>query len=107
MANTIVVTGRTIDITFDGSTTYDIAADTNLAVLPSNGMKIKSLEFIPAATDDVITVRNGAATAAAMFYAKAADAYDQKAIYFNDELRRTPYIVGNQVTANSRLLINF
>jgi len=107
MSNTIVVGEGIIHITFDGATAYDIASGSGLTNDPTDGIRVKSMMFIPSATDDTIKVREETATAAPHFEATAADKYDAKVKYFFGDRRIKPYIVGNQASAGSKLLIEF
>lgn len=107
MSNTIVVGKGILHITFDGATAYDIASSSGFTTDPTNGLKVKSMLFIPSATDDTIKVREETATGAPHFEATSADKYDAKVKYFYGDRRIKPYIVGNQVSANSKLLIEF
>ena len=107
MANTIVVGKGTIHITFDGATAYDIASGSGLTNDPTDGLKVKSLLFIPSAADDAIVVRDEIAAGAPYFEALAIDAYDEKIKYFAGDRRLKLYIVGNQASSGSKLLIEF
>lgn len=105
MANTITYGKNGIEIVFDGATAWDSST-----VFPS-GIPLASIEMKPAATDNVLTVREDAsATGRKVFATKAADAYDNKIKYFNMERSRRLYklyVVGNEATATVVMLIEF
>jgi len=103
MANTIAYGENSIDITFDGSTAWN----------PAIVMRVKSFEFIPGGDAKTITVRGkGSATGPIEFYAlsdASVGVSDQRKLYENGYIGTgrniTPYIVGNEASASSRLII--
>lgn len=113
MANLIKYNEKGMEITFDGTTAWDIT-DSASSGLPNdapNGIPISSLKFIPIATDNVLTVREDSATGRRILKETAADAYDARAHYFNQptvrERMRKLYVKGDEATANVILLIEF
>jgi len=102
MALTTVTGKHTINITFDGSTLWDSGT-----AYP-DGLVIESMEFVPAATADILTVRETDASGVAYFNATGANAYDNYTKYFNTEKSSKkfyPYVVGNQATTAGMLII--
>ena len=102
MANTITKGKWIIDVVFDGATALDMADHYEA------GLCIESLEWKPAATDDILVVKETSATGPRLFDVNAASAYDSKVKYFNTELSKKRlflHITGNEATANSRLII--
>jgi len=103
MANTIAYGENSIDITFDGSTTWN----------PAIVMRVKSFEFIPGGDAKTVTVRGkGSATGPIEFYAlshASTGVSDQRYVseegYGGRGRNITPYIVGNEASASSRLII--
>ena len=103
MANTIVYGENSVDITFDGATAW----------APAQVYRVKSFEFIPGGNAKTVTVRGkGSATGPIEFYALSAiadGAADQRKSYehgYDGNGRNiTPYIVGNEASASSRLII--
>jgi len=91
-----------ISILFDGSTPWDSA--TNYP----DGLVIESMEFVPAATDDVLIVRQAIATGVQYFQNKAATVFTSKIKYFNtgNTVKRLyPYVVGAEATTGVLLII--
>lgn len=101
MANTVVSGAGAITVVFDGSTAWDSATS-----FPA-GLRVKSIQFVPAATDNVLTVRDGAASGVVLAKWKAATAYDWKNKEYDDGgfYRRHVYVVGNEATATAMLII--
>jgi len=102
MALTVKTGSHTISVLFDGATAWDSTTSY------PDGLVIESFEFKPTATDDIIIVREGVATGVQYFSEKAATAYDNKIKYFNTEdsqKRLKPYVVGNEATNGSLLII--
>jgi hypothetical protein len=105
MANTIAYGENSVDITFDGSTAWN----------PGTVYRVVSFEFIPGGDAKTVTVRGeGSATGPVEFYAlsAAADgvADQRKSIehgYEGNGRNITPYVVGNEASASSRLIMKF
>jgi hypothetical protein len=104
MANVIAYGINSIQVTFDGSTAY----------APDITLRVVSFEFYPATNADVIHVRNGSATGVTEFYQKAAAAdgvADQRKSYEKgyegNGKNIVPYVVGNEVSANVKLVIKY
>ena len=106
MANTIVTGESFINITLDGATAFDITSATiGLADgARVNGVRAKSLQFVPAATDNILTVREGSATGPIIFKCKAANAYDLKYLPLTGKPQKL-YIAGNEATATVMLIV--
>lgn len=111
MGNTIVYTDSGAEITFDGSTNWDSGSSSGLAKDAPNGLAIRSLRFIPTATDDILIVRDGSATARSIMSEKAATAYDAKSVYFNHKKamsrRRKLFVKGSEATSGVKLIIEY
>ena len=94
--------GNVISILFDGSTPWDSATSY------PDGLVIESMEFVPAATDDILIVRESIATGVQYFQNKAATVHTSKIKYFNvgSSVRRLyPYVVGAEATTGVLLII--
>lgn len=111
MANTVKYDETGIEITFDGSTAWDItdATSSKLGKDAPDGISIRSLRFIPTATAAILIVRNGGATARSILDETAATAYDIKSLYFNhqkaEDRKRKLYVKGTEATNGVKLLI--
>ena len=97
-ANTTVVDGQFIYVTFDGATAWSIKADAKL----TKGAAIYSISIRPAAAD-AATVRNQAAAGIPIF-AYASSTGDALIEYYGG-VQASPYVVGNEVTNGSKMLI--
>lgn len=83
-ANTVTVEGKVIQITI-------VDADTDLAdYIPSTGAQIISIDYIPAATDEICVIKEATDAGPIIFYCKSADVYDQRTKPFYGALLR-PY----------------
>jgi len=106
MSNTIVKGEHGFTVTFDGATAFDAA--TTLTKLYPLGLHIRSIQMVPTATDDILTVReDGVAAGRIMFKVKAETAYDIKTKYFNvpnDQLYKL-YVVGNEATSGAMMIV--
>ena len=106
MANTVVVGDSFINVTLDGATAFDITSST-LGLADGarvNGIRAKSLQFVPAATDNILTVREGNASGPIIFKCKAANAYDLKYLPLTGKPQKL-YIVDNEATATVMLIV--
>jgi hypothetical protein len=106
MANTVVAGEGFLNITFDGATAFDITSATlglTNGARP-NGIRAKSLQFIPAATDNILIVREGSASGPIIFKGKAADVYDHKVIQLSGKPQKL-YVVGAEATATVTLIV--
>jgi len=101
MALTVTKGTSHMTIVFDGSTAYNSATDY------PNGLAIKSLESVPTATDDTITVRETDATGVTLFKKTAATAYDNHIKRFKQasDKRYNLYVVAAQVTSGVMLIV--
>lgn len=105
MANTIAYGENSVDIIFDGSTAWN----------PGIVYRVKSFEFIPGGDAKTVTVRGeGSATGPIEFYAlshASTGVSDQRKSnesgYQENGRNIIPYIVGNEASASSRLIIKF
>jgi hypothetical protein len=107
MALTIAGSKGFINVTFDGNLKWDVTSGSGLDNDLPNGVRVKSIQIIPAATNDVFTVRDGGATGIIIYKGKAADAYDHFIKYFNhsrDKLVKL-YCVGNQMTTGVVMIV--
>ena len=105
MANTLVVGEHGYTVVFDGSTAFDAALE--LPSLPTSGQKIRSIQIIPAATDDTVTVREASATGRIMTKLTCADVYDTKVKYFDNspERKRKVYVKSDECTASAMMIV--
>lgn len=103
MANTIVVSQCGVTITFDGSTAWDGAT------LFPDGILLDSMEYIVVAASNAIKVRIGTATGRVIFNESGSVSLENKIKYFHADNRRKRklYVVGNEVSASSMLIIEF
>ena len=98
-ANTTVVDGNFIYVTFDGSTAWSIKTDAKL----TQGAAIYSISVRPAAAADAATVRNQSAAGIPIF--SYASATGDALIEYYGGVQASPYVVGNEVTSGSKMLI--
>ena len=105
MSNTVKVGDQGYTVVFDGATAFDAAAE--LPSLPTNGQKVRSIQFIPSATDDTLTVREEAATGRIITQLVAADEYDSKVKYFNQPVERLRkiYTKSDEVSASVMMIV--
>ena len=95
-------TGKShISIVFDASTHWDSSVNY------PNGLSIKSLETIPGAISDTITVRDTSATGVQLTKKTAANAYDNHVKLFSQasDQRYHLYVVKTEVTSGVMLII--
>ena len=105
MVNTTVYGENSVDITFDGSTAW----------APAQVYRVTSFEFIPGGDSKTVTVRGkGSATGPIEFYALSDASTGVSDIqkeyeggYGGNGRSITPYIVGNEASASSRLIMKF
>jgi len=102
MANTVTKSGQVVSVVFDGSSAFSLATELGAAAA---GVRLRKLGFYPAATNDVITVREGAATGPVL--AKLKDVTGVGRDLDFPGLRCFPYVVGNEAPANSVLIFLF
>ena len=82
MANTINIEGKVINITIvDEDWSWE-------TTLPSRGVKISSIDYIPAATGEICVIKEASETGPIMFKVKGADTYDQRSKPFHGALLR-------------------
>ena len=105
MANVIVVGSDGYTVVFDGSTAFDAAVE--LPSLPADGQKVRSIQIIPAATNDEVTVREEDATGRIITKLTCADVYDTKVKYFNQnpERKRKLYVKSDEGTADAMMIV--
>ena len=83
-ANTIVIEGKIYKITIvDADWSWE-------TTLPAAGVRLHSIQYTPAATDEICVIEEGSDAGPHLFYVKCADVYDQRIKYFGDGLYR-PY----------------
>ena len=101
-ANTVVISGKTIEITPDGSTDWDSK------VAYPRGLSIDSIVLCSSATSDKISLRNGSATDAHIF-PYIADATGGGLIQYYGNVSYQPYLKASECTfntaANARIII--
>lgn len=103
MALTIKQDNGTINITFDGATSFDLSTD-----LGMKEIDLTSVEMVPSAASDIITIRDKGATGVVLVKWKATDDTDARIKYFHKGQRlRTPHIVGNEVSSGVMLILSF
>ena len=111
MAITVVRNNGGWEVTFDNSTEWDITSATlngSDSLERSKGVKLRSLEVIPTATDDAIKIRDGGATGRVIMNVVAADARDERIKYFNTDPAKyyKLYVVASEVSSGVKLLID-
>jgi len=107
MALTIAGSKGFINVTFDGGTAWDVTSGSGLTNDLPNWVRVRSIQIIPAATNDVVTVRDGGATGIIIYKGKAADAYDHFIKYFShdrDKLVKL-YAVGAEMTTGVVMIV--
>lgn len=105
MALTIASSGNFINVTFDGATAWDCTSSSGLTKDATAGLKVKSIQIIPAATADVFTIRTDSATGTMIYKGKAADAYEHFIKYFHTDRLLKLYVKGNEVTTGVVMII--
>ena len=86
MALASVTDGKYLELTHDAATAWQWNTATHGWGVHSKHVILRRIMWIPNATDDVICIRNGGVAGPIIFYAKAADAYDQRIVYFDGEV---------------------
>ena len=86
MALASVKDGKYLELTHDASTAWQWNDASHGWGAASKYIILRRILWIPNATDDVICIRNGGTAGPIIFYAKAADAYDQRVEYFDGEV---------------------
>ena len=72
--------GNFLELTHDGSTAWKWN-DSSHGWSDFDKMRLKYIMWIPNAANDVISIKDGSIVGPRIFYAKAADVYDQRIIY--------------------------
>jgi hypothetical protein len=93
-ANTVVISGKTIEITPDGST------DWNSKTAFPNGLSIESIVLCSSAANDKISLRNGSATEAHIF-PYIADATGGGLIQYYGKVSYLPFLKASECTFNT------
>ena len=83
MAITSKKDGQTVEVTSDSSTAWTWQDASHGWGTKSPFVRLYSIHWIPAATGDVCCIRNATTSGPIIFYAKAADAYDQRIVYYD------------------------
>ena len=100
MANTVVQGPSGVNVTFDGSTAWDAAT-----IFPQ-GVMLDSLQFIVVTANDLITVREGGIAAGRIILSAASATVKLPIVkYFNNSRLYKLYVVGNEASANSILIV--
>lgn len=99
MANTVTAGQSGVTVVFDGSTAWDSST------LYPSGIDVDSLEFIPAVATDIISVRDTIDTGRVIFQKTALSSTVSVLKHFTSKRKLKLYVVGNQVSANSTLII--
>lgn len=107
MALTIAGSKGFINVTFDGNLKWDVTSGSGLTNDLPNGVRVKSIQIIPAAADDIFTVRDGGASGIILYKGKATAATTQLIKYFNHERDKLVklYCVGNQMTTGVMMIV--
>lgn len=105
MALTIASSGGIINVTFDGATAWNSSLGTGLNIIPGDGIRVKSIQMVPAATDDILIVRKDSATGEILASWKAADAYDSRIKYFHNDHLYKLYVVGAEATTGVMMIV--
>ncbi len=109
MANTIVVGTRGFTVTFDGSTDWDLASSSGLTNDLPNGVAIRSIQIIPSAADDIITIREVDATGRVIMKSRCLDVYDQKIKYFSSptDQRHQLFVKGSEASSGVMMIVEY
>lgn len=96
MANTTKLTGKLLQIRFDGTDDWSIPGD--LSGFIESGIRVKSITFNPTASGDIMIVKAGlpsqateaaaiatTTTAAELFHVECTATTDQRIQYFGDQ----------------------
>lgn len=123
MSNTTKITGNFLQIKgLDAD--WSLVGDLDKS-FDKSGIRVKSIKFVPSATDDVMIIKEGdpgyattaalvtaqTATAPELFHVKCVDAYDDRIVYFGGNRGRVmrPFIDISDCTlgtaANARVEI--
>ena len=110
MSNTTICDGKTIHITFDGTTAWNFASELQAILGPqyTNGVMLKSIQFLPSATDDAVIVRNvGTAdqTSGVLFEALGSSKYAHIPMRFDPPRLCKPSIHGSDVTGTCKIIM--
>lgn len=103
MANTVTESNGVVNVVFDGST------DWTPGISGPYSQSLYSIEFIPLATGNVLTVREGSTTGPKLVSWTVADAYDSRIKYFptpNGKVRNI-VVKGNEATASTLAIITY
>ena len=82
MALESVRDGKILELTHDATTAWTWQNTSHGWGAGSSYLKISHIHWIPNAADDVICIHNNSKSGPIIFYAKAADVYDQRIVYF-------------------------
>ena len=104
MALSSVKDGKYLSLTHDASTAWTWQ-DTSHGWGDVAFVKLSRILWVPNAADDVICVKNFSTSGPIIFYAKAADAYDQRIVYFYGEKVRP--VIDQSVTTGANQVIHF
>jgi hypothetical protein len=105
MALAVVKDGKILELTHDAATawTWD---DATYGWPGMKFVRIDYIHWIPNAADDVICIKNQSTSGPILFYAKAADTYDQRIVYFYGASFR-PVIDESTTTGVDQIVIFF
>ena len=106
MSLTVKKDGKILELTHDAATAWTWQDATYGWGTASQFLRIRYIHWIPAATDDVICIRNESTSGPIVFYAKAADAYDQRIIYYHNAPFR-PVIDQTTTTGAGQIVVFF
>ena len=98
--------GKILELTHDAATAWTWQDATYGWGTGSQFLRVLYIHWIPAATDDVICIRNQSTSGPILFYAKAADVYDQRIIYYYGETFR-PVIDQTTTTGAGQIIVFF
>jgi hypothetical protein len=105
MAITSKRDGKVLEVTHDGSTAWTWQDASHGWGAGCQYVRLYSINWIPTATDDVCCIRNRSTSGPIIFYAIAADAYDQRVEYY-DGLDLQP-VIDETLTATAGEIIVF
>ena len=100
-----VIDGKYLELTHDASTAWTWNTATHGWGSSSKYVILIRILWIPNATDDVISIKNGGTSGPTIFYAKAVDVYDQRIVYFDGEVCQP--VIDESVTTGADQVVCF
>lgn len=107
MALTIAGSKGFINVTFDGNLKWDVTSGSGLDNDLPNGVRVKSIQIVAAAANDVFTIRDGGATGIIIYKGVATASTTPLIKYFDHERDKLVklYCIGNQMTTGVMMIV--